>query len=92
MSAAVWRKMSADVEAMELTSGIPAAKVESGSLVTSPALQSPSSTDQTSGVSCRRIPRGALLPVSGGGWVRFVLGGGWKLKPGGGLISSSGGQ
>ena len=33
-----------------------------------------------------------LLPVSGGGWVRSVLGGGWKLKPGGGLISSSGGQ
>ena len=30
---AVWRKMSANVEAMELTSGIPAAKVESGSLV-----------------------------------------------------------
>ena len=28
MSAAVWRKMSANVEAMELTSGMPAAKVE----------------------------------------------------------------
>ena len=34
VSAAVWRKMSANVEAMGSTSGIPAAKVESGSLVT----------------------------------------------------------
>ena len=34
VSAVVWRKMSANVEGMQLTSGIPAAKVESGSLVT----------------------------------------------------------
>ena len=34
VSADVWRKMSANVETMELTSGMPAAKVESGSLVT----------------------------------------------------------